>query len=288
MSTVNENQPTTSTTATDLASYQQFALEQQAQNNAWSAEQAQKQMDFQREMSNSAHQREVNDLKAAGLNPILSVNSGASVPNGAAGDTDTSAAGNVGAILQQVLQAQSAREVAGMYNAATLAAASIAANASMYGSDMSYWNTEDHPKTAEEVAARLALAASGTEDHSPSSGNTGPHSTIPGQNSGQNGSSYASTQNNMYGKASSINKYHNIVELFKPSNAVYSFYQKAKMNNRFLKSMNVRARAKFLEFLQKRGFKNFNSAMNSGFSNFWKLYSQFIRQSGSTGHSGKF
>lgn len=169
MSEVSESQATTSTTATDLASYQQFALEQQAQNNTWSAEQAQKQMDFQREMSNTAHQREVADLKAAGLNPVLSANSGASVPNGAAAEADKTAAGNVGAILQQVLQAQSAREVAGMYNAATIAAATIAANASMYGSDMSYWNSEDHPKTLEEVAARLLYSDSGqTGSHAPS------------------------------------------------------------------------------------------------------------------------
>lgn len=110
------------------------------ENNAWSASQAadlrewqerqnQKAMDFnaaeaaknrnwQEYMSNTAHQREIKDLKAAGLNPVLSamggngaaVTSGATASgvtsSGAKGDTDTSANAAIAGLLGSFLNAQ--------------------------------------------------------------------------------------------------------------------------------------------------------------------------------------
>lgn len=151
-------------------------------NNAWSAGQAQIQREWQEQqnakamafnqneaaknrnwqemLSNTAHQREVRDLMAAGLNPVLSAmnGNGASVGSGATaqgvtsqgakGDTDTSANGAIANLLGSILSAQTQIEaaninaktqeaVADKYTAMERIVSEIAASASRYGADTS-------------------------------------------------------------------------------------------------------------------------------------------------------
>ena len=80
---------------------QGFAQEDQQQFNA---QQAQLNRDFQQMMSSSAHQRQVTDLRKAGLNPILSVNSGAATPSGsAASSAISSGAGDAANIVKDLM-----------------------------------------------------------------------------------------------------------------------------------------------------------------------------------------
>lgn len=147
-----------------------WSAAQNLQAMDWSAKEAQKTRDWQESLSNSAHQREVKDLIAAGLNPILSVNGGASTPSGATGNAYTggvssasadssasSVAGLFSSVLNSAAQLQMQdRQLA--FNSAQLAQAKELAH---LASDTQL-KTSQNALLGSQISANAQMAAAGT------------------------------------------------------------------------------------------------------------------------------
>lgn len=140
-------------------------LETANMNNAWSAQQAQIQRDFERDMSNTSHQREVADLQAAGLNPVLSANSGASTPNAAVASTDTGATGSGSKTAMNAINAIVSQNNALVQANAQITSAALSASAMRYAADQSLAGVQystDNPNTVQGSLVKAILGATGS------------------------------------------------------------------------------------------------------------------------------
>ncbi len=167
----------------DQARLQRDWTEQQsARAMAFNANEAAKNRDWQMFMSNTAHQREIADLKAAGLNPVLSAmnGNGASVGSGATAsavvgsgskaDADTSASAAIANLLGSILSAQTSLENANI-NARTqeavaekyTAMSEIVAN---INADAALRSAEIHSRASKYSADKSAGASKYSADKS--------------------------------------------------------------------------------------------------------------------------
>lgn len=123
--------------AGNIEPYITAAAYSQAQADAFNAEQAQINRDWQMSMSSTAHQREVADLKAAGLNPIISAyGQGASTGSGSAASSTNQLTGVLGNMAMSALNAVSNLSQAQLANATQSLTAQKAADASKYAANL--------------------------------------------------------------------------------------------------------------------------------------------------------
>lgn len=158
----------------NTAQSQAFAREQmdfQRKSDAnamvWSAQEAEKNRAWQESLADTAHQREVRDLIAAGLNPILSANAGAYTGSGATGQgfsssgsmgtVDTSVNNALGGMVSSMINSASNAQVAKLYTDAEKYSADLQYSASRLNTEASIANNQNSTSAQKWIASQQMI-----------------------------------------------------------------------------------------------------------------------------------
>lgn len=158
----------------NTAQSQAFAREQMeyqrksdATAMAWSAQEAEKNRAWQESLADTAHQREVRDLIAAGLNPILSANAGAHTGSGATGQgfsssgamgsVDTSVNNALGGMVSSMINSASNAQVAKLYTDAEKYSADLQYSASRLNTEASIANNQNSTSAQKWIASQQMI-----------------------------------------------------------------------------------------------------------------------------------
>lgn len=149
-----------------------ISADSSAKQYEYNSREAEKNRSWQEYMSNTAHQREVQDLIKAGLNPVLSASlGGSSTPSGAtasgssysgqSAQIDTTALGAIMSLYETMLSTSTNLDIAKINQETALQTSAINSAAMKYGAYMSYLGQSENSNWLNRIVNQITSGNSG-------------------------------------------------------------------------------------------------------------------------------